>query len=298
MAQLKPHTSVSTSLQAWLLLVAVSILWGSSYILIKRALVGFDPLQMAAWRIVITGMFVLPLFLRHMHHFAWQHWKGLLVVGLFGTAIPSWLFALAQTQISSSLSGLLSSLTPLFTLLLGICCFHLPMAWSKVVGVIVGLIGAAWLLLGQDGSLSGSTRYGLFAVLGALCYGINANAIKAWLQDMSPRDISIASFVLIIPFGLLMGIYTQAWQPLSSHPQGWISLLWVALLALGGTLIASFLFFSLVQLTTAVFGSMTSYLVPVVAVLWGWLDGEPITFHFFAGMALILIGLWLSQKNN
>ncbi len=290
--------SGSISLQAWLLLLAVSLLWGSSYILIKRALVGFDPVQMAAWRIVLSGLLVLPFFVREMRRLDWGRWKALLVVGLFGTAIPSWLFALAQTQISSALSGLLSSLTPLFTLLLGILCFGLPLVWSKVLGVLLGLAGAAWLLLGQDGTLQGPALYGLFAVLGAFCYGINANAVKAWLQDMSPRDISIVSFVLIVPAGLLMGLQSQAWEPLANHPQGWASLGWVVALALGGTVIASFLFFRLVQLTSAVFGSMTSYLVPVVAVLWGWLDGETISLHFFAGMALILAGLWLSQKNN
>lgn len=280
------------------MLAAVSFLWGSSYILIKRALVGFGPVQMVAWRIVLAGVIVLPFFLKEWRRFDWGRWRAVLIVGLFGTAIPAWLFAVAQTQISSSLSGLLSALTPLFTLVLGILCFNMPFVRTKVVGVGMGLAGAAWLLLGQDSTLQGPPRYGLFAVAGALCYGLNANAVKAWLQHMSPRDISIVSFVLIVPVGLLMGLATRAWEPLTAHSQGWSSLAWVGALALGGTVIASFLFFRLVQLTSAVFGSMTSYLVPVVAVLWGWLDGEAITLHFFAGMALILAGLWLSQKNG
>jgi len=284
------------TLLSWGILLLLSLVWGSSYILIKKSLVAFTPTQVGCLRLSISAMAFLPVFLWHIRQIDWSKLKYLLIVGFCGSGLPAVLFPLAQTEISSSVAGTLSSLTPLFTLVVGALFFNTASAWSKLTGILVGLMGAVFLIaFGQDAGIEGNLWYGIFILIGCVCYAISTNIVKEHLQEMSSYKISaIAFFIVGIPCFIYL-LSTDIIEVIQTHEHGWTSLGTVTILALGGTLLATVLFFKLVQLTNPLFASLVSYLIPMIAMLLGAFDGEPITMLHLFGMGLILTGVYLTK---
>ena len=182
----------------WSLLLFLGLIWGSSYILIKKGLEAFDPVELAALRISISALAFMPLFFGRWSTINWKKWPYLLVVGFAGSFIPAFLFAFAQTELNSSTTGVLSSLTPLFTLVLGVLFFKVPLQWIKLFGVLIGLGGAIFLIgyTRQEG-LGGDWRYGFLAVAACAFYATSVNTVKTYLWDMSAPSISAAAFFLV-----------------------------------------------------------------------------------------------------
>ncbi|MEM9820498.1 MAG: DMT family transporter [Bacteroidota bacterium] len=294
----KPSVSLSQSHWFhWLLLVLLSFIWGSSYILIKKGLVAYSAEQLASLRVCISSLTFLPIFISRYAQIDWSKLRYLVVVGFSGSFIPAFLFAFAQTKISSSMAGALSSLTPLFTLVLGVLFFKIPLLWRKVFGVLLGLSGALFLLLfGTDSGLSSNLSYGLLVVMGCFFYAVSVNTVKASLQEMNSVTLSAVAFSLIGIPGLAFLLSTDFLQILQEHEQAWSSLGYIALLAIFGTVLASVLFFRLVQLTNPIFASMVSYMIPIVALSWGFFDGETITLYHFIGMTFILLGVYIARR--
>jgi len=289
--------SVSKTVKSWLALGVLTIVWGSSYLLIKKGLVGFDPFQVTTLRVGIAAVAFFPFFLLKRKQVRLQDWKYLAVVGMVGTGIPAMLFPVAQTQISSSLAGVLSTVTPIFTLILGVLFFSTKVALRNIVGIVVGLTGAmALMIFGKSAFGSGNNWYGLLIVLGCFCYGLSVNTVKAGLQNLNPITLSSAAFALLLPFAIFGFWWTDVPGTLHTNSQAWSSLAYIAVLSLVGTFFASVLFFWLVQLTSAVFASTVAYLMPIVALALGALDGEIITVWHFGGMGLILIGVYLAKE--
>ena len=285
-----------TPLKAWLVLILLSAIWGTSYILIKRGLVAFTPYQVACIRLSVSALSFIPLLVYHFRRVDWSKWPYLLIVGISGTAIPSFLFPIAQTQISSSLAGILNALTPLFTLLLGAAIFKLPASTRKILGVLVGLSGAvALILLGNQVGIQGNLWYGLFIILGTICYATSSNTVGVFLRDMDSLLISSVSFAFVGFPAIFMLMATDFVTVLQTDPNGWPALGYITVLALFSTVLASIIFFRLIQWTSPLFATMISYLVPIVAVLWGIIDGEAITWLHLGGTALILSGVYLSR---
>ena len=293
----KIQAALSPSLKSWLILIFLSLIWGSSYILIKKGLEVYSPMQLGYLRLGISAMACVPLVIQQFSKIDWSRWRPLLVVGITGTGLPSILFPLAQTEISSSVAGILNSMTPLFTLVLGIIIFRARFVWAKLTGVLLGLSGASILLLfGNEAGLEGNMWYGLFIVLATFCYATSANTVGSYLQGMRSVLISAVAFAMVgIPAAIAL-LMTDFTYRLTHHEDGWLALGYVAILALISTVFASIIFFRLVQITSPVFSTMVSYLVPVVALFWGVADGENITILHFIGMALILLGVYLSKK--
>lgn len=284
-------------LRSYLTLALLSLIWGSSYILIKKGLTVFDPVQLGALRLSISAAAFLPFLLHFFRRIDWSKWPFLLIVGLTGTGLPSVLFPMAQEGISSSLAGILNSLSPLFTLLLGILFFRTQLVWSKVFGVLIGLAGAVLLVLRTGGQLEGSAGYALLAIAGAFCYAVSGNTVASRLRDTPSLTISAAAFVMVgLPAAVYLFAATDFVEVLTTHPDGWLGLGYVAILALIATVTASVIFFQLIQWTSAVFGSTVSYVVPLVALAWGVADGEALTWAIFLGMGLILSGVYLSRQ--
>lgn len=284
-------------LRSYLTLALLSLIWGSSYILIKKGLTVFDPVQLGALRLSISAAAFLPFLLHFFRRIDWSKWPFLLIVGLTGTGLPSVLFPMAQEGISSSLAGILNSLSPLFTLLLGILFFRTQLVWSKVFGVLIGLAGAVLLVLRTGGQLEGSAGYALLAIAGAFCYAVSGNMVASRLRDTPSLTISAAAFVMVgLPAAVYLFAATDFVEVLTTHPDGWLGLGYVAILALIATVTASVIFFQLIQWTSAIFGSTVSYVVPLVALAWGVADGEALTWVIFAGMGLILSGVYLSRQ--
>jgi len=286
-------------LLGFLFLFILGLTWGSSYILIKKGLVAFSPLQVAMLRFGISGIAFLPFAFRYLYKLTSREKWGLVWIGLLGSGAPAILFALAQTRISSSMAGILSSFTPLATYLTGLLLFGLLFRFRKFWGVILGLIGALLMIVvNAQGALAGEFTFGLLVILATICYAINSNLIKHYYQNYSPFLIATVSFSLTgVPvFGLLF--LTDFTSVMAEHPYAWNSLAYLVLLAVFGTVLASIVFFRLVQLTDALFASSVSYLVPIFALFWGVLDGERIEWYHFTGMVLILAGVYFSRAKK
>ena len=293
-----PTTStIDPVLRNWFLLILLGLVWGSSYILIKKGLVAFSPIQLASLRVSISSIAFLPFFIYRFKTIDWSKTKYLLVVGFAGSFLPAFLFAFAQTEINSSMAGVLSSLTPLFTLVLGILFFKSPFILRKVIGVFLGLAGAIFLILfGADLNSTGNMSYGLLIILGCFFYATSVNTVKSALQEMNSLTLSATAFTLIGIPGILFLFFSGFFEVMQTHQEAWQALGAITLLALFGTVMASILFFRLVQLTTPVFASTVSYLIPIVSLFWGFADGETITIFHFIGMALILFGVYITRK--
>lgn len=283
--------------RAWLLLIILAIIWGSSYILIKRGLEVFTAAQVGSLRIAITSLTFVPIFISRYKEIDWSKFKYFCIVGFAGSLIPAFLFAFAQTKISSSLTGVLSSLTPIFTLLLGILFFRGPFIWSKIIGIIIGLAGTSFLILFSNKiGIEGNALFGLLVVLACVFYATSLNTVNAYLRDIDAVLTSTASFIIVgIPATIFL--YSSGFlETMTTNDQAWSALGYISLLAFFGTFIGSILFFKLVIISNPVFASLVSYLIPVVALFWGFIDGELINWYHLTGMLLILAGVYITKK--
>ncbi|MEW6468049.1 MAG: EamA family transporter [Bacteroidota bacterium] len=281
----------------WSILICLAVVWGSSFILMKRGLEAFSPEQVAAYRIFIAFVFMLPFTFFHLRKDLHRHWKGLLGIGLFGNFIPAFLFTKAETGISSALTGMLNSLTPLFTLLLGVLFFGNKAKAVHVIGIGLGLAGAVALLyLGQESDFANNLSFGIYVVIATLCYGLSVNIIRKTMTDVTPVTAAVWSMCMIGPLAGAYLFSTDFIHILYSHPKGWSSLLYTSILGIFGTALSVMIFNILVRNTTTLFASSVTYLIPIVAMLWGIADGEEVLWLHFACIALILTGIYLVTR--
>lgn len=285
------------SLIPWLLLGLLSLIWGSSFILMKKGLDAFSSEQVAAIRLSISFLCMVPMAISRYNQVARKDWKHLIVVGWAGSGFPAFLFALAQTRIPSAVAGMLNSLTPLFTLLLGMLFFGLSFRWSWLLGIILGLLGVT-LIIGQinDWTFGSAGWYALAALGGTIFYAISGNTVKTHLGHLDSFTIGSLGFATVGMPALLVLFSTDFTYRLTEIEGAWLSMGYISLLALFGTVFASILFYYVVQRTNQVFASMVSYLIPLVAIGWGLLDGENLHWIFIVGMVLILIGVQTTRK--
>jgi drug/metabolite transporter (DMT)-like permease len=286
---------MKTSFTNWILLIVLALIWGSSFILMKRGLEVYSSSQVAALRIFIAFIFLSPLLFKYFKLNYSKHWKAFLGMGMFGNFIPAFLFTKAETGISSSLTGMLNSLTPLFTLVLGVMFFNAKTKRVNIIGVIIGFIGAIGLLAGSNSDQNNSNLFfGIYVLIATLCYGISVNIIKKHLNEMNSITATVWALTLIGP---LAGIYLFGFTDFSLRVQqinGAVqSLGYICLLAVFGTAISVILFNVLVKNTNTLFASSVTYLIPIVAMLWGALDGEKINAAHFIWIAIILAGVYL-----
>ncbi|MBK9146264.1 MAG: DMT family transporter [Flavobacteriales bacterium] len=282
----------------WILLALLALIWGSSFILMKRGLYHEElpvltPWQMATARLAIAWLALSPLLLRYAALFP-RHWKPLLGTGLLGNGIPALLFATAQTRIPSALSGMLNSLTPLMTMLTGALLFATPMRGVHVLGIGIGLLGAMGLVaFGQADGLGGWSWYALLPVLGTLGYGFSGNIVKRHLHAVPPMATAALALTWMGPLAIILALTSGLPEKLRSDPNAWNALGHVAVLAVMSSAFALVLWNMLLQRTTAIRASMVTYLMPVVAMAWGLLDGEALSLAQLGMIALVLAGVWL-----
>ncbi|MCA6078244.1 DMT family transporter [Fulvivirga sedimenti] len=287
---------VSTPLRAWILLLVLALIWGSSFILIKTGLSGLTAGEVGALRIVSASLFLLPIALAKIHKLRRRHLILLLAVGFFGSLLPAFLFAAAQTKLPSSIAGILNALTPLFTMLLGVLFFSQRLSLRTFIGLIIGLGGTAYLILvGSSDGLSGINLHALLVILATIFYGANLNLIKFKIQDLTARTITSVSLLMVGP---LAAVYLFGMTDFVSHVtySNLVPVMSVVVLGLVGTAVALILFNELVKITSPVFTSSVTYLIPIVAVGWGVLDGESLQPGHFIGMALIIAGVYLANR--
>lgn len=280
----------------WVLLAALALIWGSSFILIKRGLVGLTPLQVGSLRMLFAFAFLLLVGFRSLTQIPLGKWKYIALTALTGTFVPAFLFAIAQSEIDSSISAILNSLTPLNALILGVTFFGLAFQRNQFIGVMVGLAGSLILILsGAAHHPEQNYFYALFVVVATFCYALNVNFIKKYLSDINPLAITTGNFVVMAVPALIILISTGFFNQLEEEEVHY-SILFVSILGIIGTGIANMLYFKLIQLTSPVFAASSAYLFPVVAIFWGLLDGESLGLIQVVGAMIILGGVYLSAK--
>lgn len=282
----------------FLLLSAVALIWGSSFILIKRGLEQFDNLQVAALRLCFAGVFMLPFTLRYVSRIKKTDIGPLVVVALFGNGFPYFFFAYAQTALESGVTGALNSAVPLFTLVISAGVLKIPASTHKKVGVFIGLIGALMLVLSVSNDTSGSYIHGLWVIAATICYAISINVLKMRLSHYPPLlTSSIPLTFTAIPLLIYLPFFNSF--PITAlNAEETNSLAAVAILGIVGTAIALIIFNRLIQLKSAVFASSVTYLIPVVALIWGFVDGEQIGFLQIAGLLVVLLGIYLVNRKE
>ena len=284
----------------WLYLAILSLVWGSSYILIKKGLEHLTPLQLGGLRLLITTICLLPFGYRSLKNLSVYNWKWLAVTAYVGTFFPAFFFAFAQEHIDSAIAAILNALTPLLTLVIGMLFFGISVLRKQYFGVALGLMGSLGLILGGI-QLNPDFRLGYtFLILCAsACYATNIHFIKIHLNDVDAMAITLGNFVLMAPIALLILLPSGFFDyDVMSDPDVHISIVYVAILAILGSAIAKYLFNQFVKFSSAVFASSVTYTLPVVALFWGLADGESVsTIQIFATL-LILAGVYLSHKKR
>lgn len=285
------------SAKSWLTLLLLSVIWGSSFILIKKSLIALTPVQLACARISISGIAFLPFLIYYRNLFMWKDVKKYLIVGLSGMGLPAFFYAIAQTKLNSSMAGLINSLTPIFTLIIGIILFKSKFGFQKILGLLLSFIGVALLMfLNSTGGVSENNWYALLVIFGTISYGFSVNYVKQELVGVKSIVLSSASFTVIAIPAIIYLISSGAIPQILARPDYFISLTSIFTLSIFGTVIATIIFYDLVQKTNAVFSSSVAYLMPIVAIGWGVLDGEHLTLSYLYALVLILIGVYISRK--
>jgi len=280
----------------WVYLIVLSLIWGSSFILIKKGLVGLSAMQLGSLRIIFAAIFLLIIGSKSLPVIPKNKWKYIALTALLGTFIPAYLFAIAETQIDSSITAILNSLTPLNTLILGAIIFGINFKKSQIWGVFIGFLGS--LLLVFNGALNHPDQnyyYAILVIIASLCYAINVNIIKKHLSDLSPLSITTGNFmILLLPASAIL--FFSGFIEVISIDKVQHSVLFIMILGVVGTGIANVLFFKLIQMSSPVFATSVTYLIPIVAFFWGLLDNEMLTPVQFFGAFVILIGVYLSAR--
>ncbi|HRI78016.1 MAG TPA: DMT family transporter [Cyclobacteriaceae bacterium] len=282
------------------LLLILSMIWGTSFILMKRGLVAFEPAEVASLRVTIAGVILLPLALFKMKEINASHPAKLFLSGMLGVFIPAFLFTTAQRHIDSSIAGILNTLSPLWTMIVGALFFNMVFKRSAVLGVLIGLVGTVLLMISHSGGqVAGFNWYGLLIVVACMCYGLNLNFIKFNIPEVRSLTLTSVSISLVAPLAALYLFgFTNFIEKLDTVPGAWKALGFIALLALMSTVVAGFIFNKLVKITTPLFASTVTYILPIVSVGWGVLDGEQLYSSHFIGMAAIVGGVYLANRKS
>ncbi|MFT7252229.1 MAG: drug/metabolite transporter (DMT)-like permease, partial [Flavobacterium sp.] len=281
----------------WYLLVFLGCVWGSSFILMKLGLKGVNPIQMGSLRILFAAAFLIVIGFKHIAKIPLYKWKYIAVTSMFGTFLPVYLFAIALSKIDGSISSILNSLTPLNTLIAGMLFFQMDVQRRQIFGVIIGFVGCVLLVLfGEGQNNTENYYYALLIVLASIFYGINVNLIKKYLSDLKPLTISTGNFVVLFVPALVV-LYFSGFFEIASEPKVMTSLGYIAVLGVIGTGLSNILFFKLIQISSPVFASSVTYLIPVVAIMLGYfIMDETLTFIQGIGALVVLLGVYFSSR--
>ncbi len=290
-------SSMSNQQRKWFYLIILAIVWGSSFILMKKSLLGLTPIQVGALRVLITAVFLLLIGFKSLKKIQKKQWKYIAYTAFLGTFFPSFLFAYAITKIDSSIPAILNSLTPFNTFIVGALIFGFGFKKKQLIGILVGLVGTLILILkGADLNPDQNYWYALLVIASSVGYAFNVNIVKKYLNELNALAITTGNFVLLIIPTLIVLYYTDLHIHFKVTNESLSALGYLTILAVVGTGVAKVMFNRLVQISTPVFSSSVTYLIPIVAVIWGVIDGENLHEIQLLGGAIILFGVYLVNK--
>lgn len=285
--------------RAWLILIFLALVWGSSFILMKKSMfpVGsamvLSPYQVGSLRIVLAGLVMLPFALRNLRFLTRKDFFWLLIVGVCGNLLPATLFTVAETVVDSSLAGMLNMGTSFFVVLIGLIFYKSSPSGYQYMGLVCGASGLYLTLRAQLEFEVGQVGYALLILLATLMYATSLTTIKFRLQHLQAITITSLAFFLILWPAIAGAVYFDAFTPVMNHPDGLKALGFLTILAVVGTALAVFLFNKLVSIANPIFASGVTYLMPVVAILMGVLDGDQFKLSNILWIMLIITGVWL-----
>ncbi len=283
----------------WVYLVILSIVWGSSFILIKKGLVGLSAIEVGSFRIIFAAVFLILIGLRSIMKIKKRQWKWMVISGLLGNFFPVYLFSFAETEIDSAIASILNAATPLMTLFFGALFFKAVFNQNKILGVVIGLLGTAGLILsGASINPDQNYLYSLLVIIAASCYAMNVNILKTHMSDISPLAIAAGSFTVLLLPTLVILYFSGFFERELSNIVLQQSIGYVAILGVIGTGVAMIIFNKLVQISDPVFTTSVTYTIPVVALGWGILDGEVFSAWQLISAFVILIGVFIVNRSK
>jgi drug/metabolite transporter (DMT)-like permease len=281
----------------WLYFIVLSLIWGSSFILIKKSLIGLSPYQVGGLRVVFATVFLLGIGIHRVKEIKKADWKWIGLSGFFDSFFPPFLFAIAQTEIDSAVASILNSLTPLYTIVLGILFFSVLIGRKQLLGVCIGLIGTVILILtGSKFNPDQNYWYSVLIVLSTIGYAFNIHIIKKHLSHINAISVAVGSFLVVVIPSFAILYFSGFFETVFSSEKMQKALLYVLVLSIFGTAAAKVLFNKLVGIVSPVFAASVTYTMPLIAVFWGLWDGEVLNFYQLLGGATILLGVYLTNR--
>lgn len=280
------------------LLIILALIWGTSFILMKRGLLVFSPDEVGALRVTAACVVLLPFAFSNLKALPrTQYWKPFLS-GMLGIFIPAFLFATAQTRMESSIAGVLNSLTPIFTLIVGVIVFQQKFKPIAAIGLLLSLVGTVLLIMARSGGqLGGVNYYALLILVACICYGCNVNFLKFQFSGLGSMTITSLALLFIGPLAMIyLFVFTDFVANLREVPGAWAACGYIVLLGIMSTSVATLLFTKLIKISSPIFASSVTYIIPIVAVMWGVFDGEHLYAGHYAGMATIIGGVYLANR--
>ena len=278
--------------EKWILLALLSIIWGSSFILIKKSLEYFNPYEVGALRVLIAGLVLLPVAIMNIRKFPKKNLKWLILAAITGNFIPMFLFPIAETEVSSSIAGIINSMMPIFVIIVGALLWKFETTKRQIIGVLISFSGAC--ILAFSGGEGGEFKLIpiLLLLLATLLYAISTTTVKSKLSDIPAKILSafVFSLVLIFPSFIAL-VFAGFFNELKMDNNLLVGLGFVSLLSVFGTGLAMMLNYRLLSVSTPLFASTATLLMPIVAIIWGILDGEKLTIMQGFGGVIILSGL-------
>jgi drug/metabolite transporter (DMT)-like permease len=288
---------LSNKLTNWLIFITLSLIWGSSFILMMKGLVSLSAYQVASLRIIFSGIVLLPVALKHFKTIPKNKLFIIFLSGVQGSLLPAYLFCIAETKIDSSLAGSLNALTPVFVIIMGALFFNNKVSNNKVLGICISFIGSVLLFLAQPTFAQDSNiLYVLLVVMATLMYGLNVNMVGKYLGGIPSLHIAAIALVLNAIPALIVLYFTGYFsQDIFSTPM-LIATGYTFILGVLGTAFASIIFYMLMKRAGMVFASMVTYAIPAVAVGWGVVYGEAVGWKQIICLAIILSGVYVANK--
>ena len=283
---------------AWVLFVILSVIWGSSFILIKKGLIYLGPEEVAALRIASASLVLTPFALSRIKQINKKNVTTLILVGFMGSLLPAFFFALAQTKLTSALTGIMNALTPFFTIIISVLFFSEKPDKRVYFGVMLGFLGTLFLISTKENGQFTFNYYAFFVVAATVLYGINANLIKHYLSLLKSLSIASLSLIMVGPFAIVYLLFLTPFLDHIHEPEVLIASGYIVILGVFGTALALVLFNKIVQLTNAVFSTSVTYLIPIISVFWGFIDGEKLSLLQLISMLTIMVGIFISNSKK
>ncbi|HQQ99350.1 MAG TPA: DMT family transporter [Ferruginibacter sp.] len=281
----------------WFIFIALSIIWGSSFILMKEGLKSLSAYQVASLRIVFSGLVLLPTAIKTFRLIPRDKGMVIFLSGLLGSLLPAYLFCIAEEGIDSALAGTLNSLTPIFVIITGALLFQTKTSANKVMGIVVSFSGSILLLLSKGPIKADQNLLFVgYVVLATAFYGINVNMVHKHLQNIGSLRIAAVALTLNAIPALVVLAGTGYFNKPLADPGILYSTGASAVLGIMGTAVASIIFYMLVKRAGAVFASMVTYGIPVVANIWGLIYGEEVGWKQFICLTIILSGVYIANR--